>query len=202
MKIIIDGENFRHQIASILVDAKLLDASERNNYFCFDIIGFFKDILDDSSIEITYYTTKIKQPNFKIPKKLSDKLDVIASENRKWIAHISNQGIKIIKAGHLRIRESNSCIHCSKKTLVLQEKGVDVRVATDLLLYSANNQSVGLVSSDSDIVPALQAATRFSNTVTYICPSNNLNRSLASLADQVITFDKKRVMAYFKKDTK
>lgn len=199
MKIIIDGENFRHQITHNLVAAGVLSKDSRNDFFKFDMVGFIKDILsDESSHQIYYYTTKIKLPSFKIPIKLSEKLNKISLANRQWIAQLVNQNITVIKAGHLKVRESSACVHCSKKTLVLQEKGVDVRVAVDLLQFSSDKQQVALLSSDSDIVPSLQATKKLGREVIYICPADRVNRSLVAQCAKVITFDTKKILKYYK----
>lgn len=199
MKVIIDGENFRHQIAHNLVAAGVLAKEQRNDFFRFDMVGFIKDILDDkSNHQIYYYTTKIKQPSYKIPVQLTEKLDKISSENRQWIAQLVNQKIIVIKAGHLKVRESSACIHCGKKTLVLQEKGVDVRVAVDLLQSADSKQQTVLISSDSDIVPSLQATKKLGGEIVYVCPANRVNRSLVAHSTKVITFDTKKVVEYYK----
>lgn len=196
-KVLIDGENFRHQIANVLLAKKLI--KDKNDYFVFNTNDFFKDVLSAASIEAVYYTTKIKQPNYKVPQKLTVLIHKISTANRKWIAQLSNQNITIVKAGHLRVRESNSCVHCGKKTLVLQEKGVDVRVATDLVLSSGKGASVVLVSSDSDLTPAIQSAKRMGTKVQYICYAGQLNRSVAACADSVITFTDKDIIKFFGK---
>lgn len=198
MKVLIDGENFRHQIAAALVDSGHLHAARRNAFFKFDLESFLYDVLGEPSLEIVYYTTKIKQPNFSIPQRLVKKLQVINEANRKWVAFLTNQGVRIVKAGYLRVRESSACIHCSKKTLVLQEKGVDVRVATDLVLTAMQGDPVVLISSDSDIVPALEAAKRKGSAVTYLCPASRLNASIATMCTKVITFDNKKVTQYYR----
>ncbi len=113
MKVLVDGENFRHQVADVLLAKKLI--TEKNTFFIFNISGFFKDILDDEAVEIIYYTTKIKQPTFKVPQKLASLITKISKSNRKWVAQLTNQKIDVVKAGYLRVRESNYCIHCNKK---------------------------------------------------------------------------------------
>lgn len=198
MKILIDGENFRHQIADILIKEGLLPKTSKNNFFKFNVRTFFEELTGDKSLEIIYYTTRIKQPDFKIPQKLSRTLDAISLENRKWLAYLTNQKITIIKAGHLKVRDSHICVHCGKKTLILQEKGVDVRVATDLLVNSKTKNNIAIVSSDSDIVPALQQAKNYRSRITYICPSSKLNRSIASRSNGVLKFNDKKIIANFK----
>ncbi len=203
MKVFIDGENLRHQIAAILVDEKKVSAAKKNDSFRYNMRAFLESLLGTSELEINYYTTKIKQPAHDIPKKLTQRIERISGANRKWISQLKNQNIVVIKAGYLRVRESNVCVHCGKKTLGLQEKGVDVRVATDLLLaaQAGNKERIVLISSDSDLVPALVAAKPGRSNITYVCYAGRLNRSVAANADKTVTFDNKDVLSYFKGDT-
>ncbi|OGL30466.1 hypothetical protein A3F37_01165 [Candidatus Saccharibacteria bacterium RIFCSPHIGHO2_12_FULL_41_12] len=199
MKVIIDGENLRHQIADVLVKNNKILPKDKNKYFKFDLRDFLEDILSEPELDINYYATKVKQPKHKIPKKLVDRIQMISQSNRQWIAKITNDKIWVIKAGYLRVRESSSCTHCGKKTLVLQEKGVDVRVATDIVLESQGNPgtSLAVACSDSDIVPALQAANSLGGKIIYICYSGRLNRSIAAIADKVVTYDDPSVLRFF-----
>lgn len=194
MKVLVDGENLRHQIAAVLLKSSLI--SEKNVYFKFDLRAFMEDVLQQKDIEIAYYTTKIKKPNYKLPIKLKNNIDLINLSNRKWLADLTNNNVNIIKAGYLRVRESNKCIHCGKKTLVLQEKGVDVRVATDLVL-SQQKEAIVLASSDSDLIPALNAKLQTGITVSYLCYSGSLNRSVAAQVSKTITFDDSTIIKHF-----
>lgn len=197
MKVLIDGENLRHQLAHILYQHKKI--VDKNAYFRFNLTNFLQDALRIASIEISYYTTRIKQPEYKIPVSLQKRISSISEANRRWIADLSNQQITVVKAGYLSVRESGVCIHCGKKTLVLQEKGVDVRIATDLVIESQNltKKDIILGSSDSDLVPAIQAAKRAGLKTTYLCYSGWLNRSVAAQASKTITFDDVLVLKHF-----
>ncbi len=197
MKILIDGENLRHQLAYVLHQHNKI--TDKNAYFRFDFIDFLTEALHADSIEATYYTTRIKQPRQKVPVRLQKRITAISEANRRWIADLTNQSVMVVKAGHLRVRESNACVHCAKRTLVLQEKGVDVRIATDMVLESrAKAKILILASSDSDLVPAIEAAKRFGLNITYLCYAGWLNRSVASEAYKTITFDDDLVLKYFK----
>lgn len=198
MKLLIDGENFRHQIAGVLLKHKKI--TNKNDYFDFDFAGFCQEILQTEELEIEYFTTKIKQPKFKIPKSLSNLIKNINVQNRRWIAQLTNQKVKIIKAGYLKVRQSNACIHCGKKTLVLQEKGVDVRVATELVMAArTKTPKLALASSDSDIVPAIEVAHKLGAQIIYVCYDQSLNRSVAANAQRTVTFSDKDVIKFFGK---
>lgn len=199
MKIIIDGENFRHQLAFVLLkNGKINDKIE---YFKFDVRGFFEEVLEENALDIFYFTTRIKQPSFKIPLKLQKTINYIRESNRRWSADLTNNSISVIKAGHMRVRESSACIHCGKKTLVLQEKGVDVRVATELVMSEKlkSKDPVILVSSDSDLTPALDIVKNQNNKkVIYLCYSGSLNRSISAQTYKTITFDDKTILKYYR----
>jgi uncharacterized LabA/DUF88 family protein len=199
MKILIDGENLRHQLAHVLYQHKKV--TDKQAYFKFDLVSFLAEALrTSSSITATYYTTRIKQPQQKVPLKLQKRIIGISEANRRWVADLTNQKVRIVKAGHLKIRESSACVHCGKKTLVLQEKGVDVRVATDLVLARQDTISIVLASSDSDLIPSLEASKRAGLKVIYLCYAGWLNRSVAAQAYKTITFDDDLVLKHFKED--
>lgn len=197
MKVLVDGENLRHQIAAVLQQHKKI--SDKNAYFGYDLKAFLEEVTQEKKVNINYYTTRIRQPRFKIPGKLQKNITAINTSNRAWSADLKNQGVNIIKAGYLRVRESSACIHCGKKTLVLQEKGVDVRVATDLVLSGNQFKQIALVSSDSDLTPAIEATKKAGVYVYYICYSAKLNRSIAAIAHKTITFDDNQVLKHFKR---
>ncbi len=198
MKVLIDGENLRHQLAHVLdYNQKITD---HNAYFRFDLTGFISEVLHTENVDITYYTTRIKQPDQKIPVKLQNKITAISASKRRWVADLTNQNVTVVKAGYLRVRTSNACIHCGKKTLVLQEKGVDVRLATDMVITSsqATEKIIAVGSSDSDLIPAIAAVRRAGLQILYFCYAGWLNRSVAAQTDKTITFDDETVLKYFK----
>ena len=197
MKILIDGENFRHQIAYVLEQQGKV--ADKHAYFPFDWAGFLAEVTASDTNDTTYYTTRIKQPQQPVPLKLQKRIADISASNRQQVADLTNQGVIVVKAGFLKVRESSSCVHCGKKTMILQEKGVDVRVATDLLLASvAGEQDVLVVSSDSDLVPALSAAGARGTRVIYLCYSGWLNRAVAASVHKTLTFDDALVLKYYR----
>ncbi len=195
MKVLIDGENFRHQLAHVLYEHGKLP--KKNEYFSFDINGFLHEVLHGHQLKPVYYTTRLKHAE-RIPVRLKRQIDVISKANRRWIADLTNADIKVVKAGYLRVRESSACVHCGKKTLVLQEKGVDVRVAIDLVLNAAPRKQLALMSSDSDLVPALEAAKKAGVHTYYICYAGWVNRSVSAVAYKTITFDDDVILKHHK----
>ncbi|HVC36381.1 MAG TPA: NYN domain-containing protein [Candidatus Dormibacteraeota bacterium] len=194
MKVYIDGENLRHRLVSVLLDQKLIDSPEAS--FSFDLRLLLRYILGQEPEQVVYYTTRIKQPTFKIPLTLSKRITNIQETSRRWIAALTNQGLDLVKAGQLKVRESSVCIHCGKKTLILQEKGVDVRLATDIVMAAVQDkvQEIAILSSDADMIPALEVVRRSGTRVSYLCFAEELNRAIAAVTDQTITYTRKQII--------
>jgi uncharacterized LabA/DUF88 family protein len=197
MLLIVDGENFRHQISRTLVQAGRI--RENNDFFPFDFMGFCRHVMHRQDIDVTYVTTDIRHPHFEIPEELRLLINEIVSSHGRWIQHLNEQGVNVVTAGKLKVKESNACTHCGKRSMILQEKGVDVRVATELLLAAQRQEpEIALGSSDSDMIPALEAARELGAHTKYVCHRDELNEHIQSIVSDVLTFDDADVMRYLK----
>jgi uncharacterized LabA/DUF88 family protein len=198
MKVFIDGENFRHRLASVLMQEGLL--ADYDQPFNFDVPVLISTALAETPEKITYYTSRVKQPHFDVPEEMIQRIEGIRERSRRWISALNNQGITVVKAGYLKVRESTKCIHCGKKTLILQEKGVDVRLATDIVLAAAveKAQHIVVMSSDADMIPALESARASGSTVTYLCFAEELNGAIASVSSQTLTYSRKNITDIYK----
>lgn len=203
MKVYIDGENMRHRLVSVLLNANRIQDSE--DYFKSDIRKLITDALGESPEEISYFTTRIRQPKFDIPDKLRHQIDEIQESHRRWIAELTNQGVRVVKAGLLKVHENSPCVHCGRRTMVLQEKGVDVRMATEMVLAAVhdNTDTIVVLSSDADMIPALEVVKRSNTKVIYMCFDEEVNEALKVVTDDMVTFSRQNIIdAYspFKKE--
>ena len=198
MKVFIDGENFRHRLASVLSQEGLLD--DYDQPFNFDVPELLILALGETPDQISYFTSRVKQPHFDVPQELIDRIEGIRERSRRWIAILTNQGIRVVKAGYLKVHESSKCIHCGKKTLILQEKGVDVRLATEVVLAAAVEQvrHIVVLSSDADMIPALESARQSGATVTYLSFAEELNNAIAAVSSQTLTYSRKNIVDVYK----
>lgn len=152
-----------------------------------------------------YYASRVKLPQgYKPNKRILETADKIKAESRVWLASVVSQGIALVKAGNLKIKQSRPCYNCRKTQEVLQEKGVDVRLATDLLedIYEKRGKKVGLFSSDTDLCPVLHKAADKGIKVIYICFSNSVNRAVSAVANETVTISIEKLRRYFKKEEK
>lgn len=200
MKVFIDGENLRHRLVSVLFQEHLI--GDRDDMFQVDVRQLVNDALGEAPESISYFTTRIKQPTFEIPEALIRKITAIQESHRRWIAMLTNQGIRVVKAGNLKVKESNACYHCGRRTMVLQEKGVDVRLAAEMVMAAVhdNVKDIVVLSSDADMIPALEIARKAGANITYFCFDEEQNEALVSATDRTITYTREQIKAAFRGD--
>lgn len=140
--ILIDGSNFYFKLKDLDLH-KLLE---------FDFSGFMKLLAGNQKIVKTvYYIGRIKTDG-------TDKTQVLFNNQRKLLAYLRKHNLNY-SLGYLM--KSNKTYH---------EKGVDVNIAVDLLVatYEHLCERVILVSSDTDLLPAINKAKEKGMIVEYL----------------------------------
>lgn len=140
--ILIDGSNFYFK----LKDLKLHHELE------FDFSGFAKKIADKYVlIRCFYYVGAVRTDGRKHTQKLFDR-------QQKLLAHLKQHKFRY-SLGYLL--KSGGKFH---------EKGVDVNMAVDILVatYEDLCDHIILVSSDTDLLPAIKKAKEKGKTVEYV----------------------------------
>lgn len=197
MKVFIDGENLRHRLVTSLLQDGIIRDSDDN--FRVDVRKLITDALlktGETPEQITYFTTRIKQPTFEIPEQLTRKITQIQESHRRWIAELTNQGVRVVKAGLLKAHKSSKCAHCGMRSMLLQEKGVDVRIATEMVMAAIHDDTkhIVLLSSDTDMIPALEVVRRAGTRVTYLCFAEEPNRALETATDQTVMYTRHDIL--------
>lgn len=131
-----------------------------------DIKGFPIRLLLEDVLE----TSKIKLPNGYQP-------------DEKVIEHV--QKIK-------------KCPKCGHTHDLLQEKGVDVRLAVDMLegAYASKDKTLAIMSSDTDLCPALHKVKKQGKQVIYVCFANATNRAVSAVATETVTISTAKLKKY------
>lgn len=140
--ILIDGSNFYFK----LKDLKL------HHLLSFDFYGFIKQLARNCEvISATYYVGAVRTDG-------SQKVQQMFNNQRKLFAHLRKNKFKY-SLGYLL--KSDSKYH---------EKGVDVNMAVDILVATYENlcDHIILVSSDTDLLPAIKKAKEKGKTVEYV----------------------------------
>lgn len=145
VSIYFDGSNFYHKLKSKEISIK--------NTSRFDYAKFAKWLAKEREIvSIRYYVGVVKD------KTTDKKVQKLIKEQQKLFSYLRQSGL-VVKEGYLV--KSGGFFH---------EKGVDVKIAVDLLVGSYEDfyDSAILVSSDNDLIPAINKIKSSGRKVEYI----------------------------------
>ena len=141
----IDGRNFISKIKSVLNPKN--DKNKEIDFSIYNFTGLLDKVLSDIVIDKKiFYIGRLVRHS-----KTKEKSDELIERQRKLKNHLEKQGFKVIYAGRVRGHEET----CPKghKFLTFKEKGVDVRIAIDMITFSRNKEFKTAIigSSDSDL---------------------------------------------------
>jgi len=140
--VLIDGSNFYFK----LKDLRL------HNLLKFDFAGFTKYLTGEHKlIQATYYVGAVRTDG-------TEKVQKMFNNQRKLLAHLRKAKFRY-SLGYLLKSDDK-----------FREKGVDVNMAVDILVatYEDLCNHIILVSSDTDLLPAIKKAKEKGKTVEYI----------------------------------
>ena len=110
----------------------------------------------------------------------------ILGRQQKYLSALKSTGIKI-EFGRFK-RASNTCGSCGTSVKRREEKESDVAIASKLseALASPEVDTAGLVSGDTDLVPAVRTAKRMYPSKRVLClfPHRRMNKDLSAVADR------------------
>lgn len=190
--IFIDGENFIYQVRDMMMKRRVI--RNRDELAGYDIRALIAKILpevDASQVKIYYYAAKIHLTDK--TDELKERTETIKSWNDRLRGELDRQKIEYVEAGHLLVRDGKKCPQCGHQEPTLTEKGVDVQLATDLIRASGDNVTLGLLSSDGDLMPAVIESKRRGARVIYLGFRGVSNATLARAADKKVTINVREV---------
>jgi len=150
----IDGNNFYHRL-------KELDLKNLLSFDYQKLINFILNNRNGHLVSINYYIGAIHT-------KAGDlKSQQLWQAQRKLVGLLKKQGVKISFGNML-------------KTDDYHEKGVDVLIAVDMLTAAYENlcDKIILVSSDTDLLPAIDKARKLGKIVEYIGFSHKASHAM------------------------
>lgn len=156
--ILIDGSNFYFK----LKDLKL------HNLINFNFKDFCTYLARDKEIlYCCYYVGRIKQDG-------TEKTDKLFNAQQKLIGHLKNHSVKY----YLGYLINNDGIY--------HEKGVDVKIAADILVAAYENQCHRIIvaSSDTDLEPAIKKAKEKGKVIEYVGFSHKASIAMVRFATE------------------
>lgn len=138
----------------------------------------------DKEIEIRYYSVAKIRQQFNFNDEIHQKSVIFADNLRRLRNCLTKTGVIFKPSGILKIRQSDTCKKCGTTDYKFQEKGVDVSLAVDLVADTLNNQvdHIIIVSSDTDLLPALKIAAKSNKQITYLGFEKQITYAIAHLA--------------------
>lgn len=171
----IDGENFLHKIEDVLKTEGF--DKKKFNLAIIDLNRLFKEPFKGFEISRKiFYASKLHfHPE---TKKKSEELIKL---QRKLRNHLIKQGYEFIIAGNVRAQKVGGKV-------VFREKGVDVKIAVDLVTLACDGKlaTAILCSSDSDLQPAIKEIRQRKTEVIYLGFETNQNKGLTYTTNRTI----------------
>jgi uncharacterized LabA/DUF88 family protein len=170
-KIIIDGSNFYFKLKDLGLQ-KLIQA---------DFKGFLQSLVlkKEKIVDVTYYVGQIKTDG-------SVKADKMHAEQKQLLAKLRRQKVKVY-LGYLL--KTGGKYH---------EKGVDVRIAVDMVVaaYEKKCDKLILLSSDTDLLPAVEIAKKRGMHIRYVGFRRQPSYALKARASSYCLLGKEQVESF------
>lgn len=178
--VFIDGNNFYFKLKDLFFSAGNI---QKRRLLDFDYTKFSKWLVKPNiPIEIRYYIGAVKRQK-------NDKSEKMYADQQRLIAKLQNQRV-IITLGQL-IRHPDKTFH---------EKGVDVRLAVEMIRFAREDKYdvAYLISSDTDLVPAVEEIKSFGKKVTYVGVAKGQSFGLSRVSDDVLLLRVENVEKFVK----
>jgi len=187
----IDGENFKYKIRSVFKEL----GEDKPVWHKYDFKGLLDKVLENMKIDKkVFYFAKIKEY-----KESKEKSKQLIEDQRLLKTHLENQGFNVILSGRVRgqMEEDSK----GKKVLIFKEKGVDVKIAVDMVSFACDKKvkEIILCSSDSDLQPAIQEIKNRDVKCIYLGFESQPNKGMTFTSDRTILIRNSEISNFINK---
>ena len=176
--VFIDGNNFYFKLRSLT--ARL---EKKYKLSSFNFRAFSEWLAEPNTlIGASYYIGAIRQ------QENNEKSKKMYTDQQRLLRRLQAQNISFV-LGHL-IRHPDKTYH---------EKGVDVRLAVEMIRYARQDKYdiAYLISSDTDLVPAVEEVRSFGKKVQYVGIPKGQSYGLTKAADDIRLLRPEEVDQFF-----
>ncbi|MFA6414404.1 MAG: NYN domain-containing protein [Candidatus Paceibacterota bacterium] len=176
--LLIDGENFKGKIKTIFKEA----GKERPIWYEYNFKGLLDKVLNGLQIDQkVFYFARVKEHQDS-----KEKSKLLIEEQRLLKTHLEKQGFEVVLSGRVRGQWEDG--QGGKKILVFKEKGVDVKVAVDMVSLACDKKvkEIILGSSDSDLQPAIKEVRDRSVSCVYLGFEAQPNKGLSYTTNRTL----------------
>jgi len=188
--LLIDGENFKGKIRSVFKEM----GKERPIWHEYNFRGLLDVVLKDISLDKqVFYFARIKEHEAS-----REKSKQLIEEQRLLKTHLEKQGFEVVLSGRVRGQMEDG--GRGKSVLVFKEKGVDVKIAVDMVSLSCDKKAKEIIlgSSDSDLQPAIKEVRDRQVTCIYLGFEAQPNKGLSYTTNRTILIRNSEVMEFEK----
>jgi uncharacterized LabA/DUF88 family protein len=187
----IDGRNFQGFLNYILNP----DNKKDIDFSIYNFSGLLNKVLSRINIDrkIFYFGKMLKY------KETKDKSDELIEKQRALKSALETQGFEVILAGRVR-GHIERCVK-GHETLTFKEKGVDVKIAVDMIsmAYRDELKLAIIASSDSDLQPAIKELENKGVERIYLGFENFVNKGLTFTTNRTILIRNAEVLEFMGK---
>lgn len=183
----IDGRNFLGKLEDVFEMAKV----KTPDWHAYNFSGLLNRVLEGIKMNRkVFYFAKIKEH----PETKEKSKELI--ENRRLLkTHLEHQGFEVVLTGAVRGHAKEIK---GKSILVFKEKGVDVRIAVDMVSNACDGglKTAIIGSSDSDLQPAVREVTRRAVECIYLGFEFQPNKGLTATTKRTILIRNSEVLEF------
>jgi len=180
----IDGQNFIARIRSILRRR----GTQEPDIVQFDFWGLLNHVFQTQDVDLASFYGARVLPH----RETEEKSTELVKRQEELQRHLEQQGFRYVMSGTVRARGRG-------EDVTFEEKGVDVRIAidmvTDALLHSVDTVILG--SSDSDLQPAVAELKSLGIRVIYLGFRTRPTHGLRKTTDQTILIHNDDVARFY-----
>jgi len=186
--ILVDGENTRKKVEDIL-----RTENRRASFVDFDLFGLLRNTLrlgnDNLDTQIRFHSARLKKYN--------EKSNAIIEKQRTIKTKLEKSGIEFVYSGIVRRFERE--LQNGNSTFMYKEKGVDVGMAVDLVsaAYDKEYNKVYILSSDSDLQPAIRKSMSHDLKVIYVGFQDSVNIGMTSTCSSSVVIRRDEVFDFY-----
>ncbi|HCM37289.1 MAG: hypothetical protein UV55_C0030G0005 [Candidatus Gottesmanbacteria bacterium GW2011_GWC1_43_10] len=185
----IDGENLLYKVKDAL--REIGTPKHKIDLNNLDLSSLIAEVLVGYTIaKKTFYAAKLK-----MFKETKEKSRILIHKQRVLKQNLERQGFEFLIAGNVRPQAVSTD---GKTTYVFKEKGVDVKIAVDLVSLCCDKKidTAILCSSDSDLQPAITEIKRRGVKVVYLGFEISPNKGLTFTCDKTILFRNSEILKH------
>lgn len=186
----IDGRNFLSKISNTLNPSK--EKEKDVNFSIYNFKGLIDKVLEGLIIDRKlFYLGKLIKHSETIKKSKE-----LIEEQRILKTHLEEQGFEVVFAG--RVRGHIERCKMGHEILTFKEKGVDVKIATEMISFACNQELKTAIigSSDSDLQPAIQELKNRSVERIYLGFENSPNKGLTFTTNRTILIRNSEILEF------